>query len=448
MGELGDRIETLIDAFIDGTCDEEDRHRLEVLLRDPQVRSDYLDQMGVHALLQWRHGRIDTGPRLDSCAARPNCRRGVRSWSIAAAILVVLGAAALSSRTWRRGGADTKVAVLIEARGVAWGPGQPPIAAASRIGPGEIRLESGTVKLAFDSGAVVSLEGPADVHVLSGIRIQVVRGRVIARAEGKAKGFTIETPNTVVVDQGTEFGIEIDPSGHTGVVVFEGRVDLERPGRNGGSSPIQRLEQGEAMRVGHSGALSRIVAVERRPGEEAWSTGISADREAVIRSVRDNIRGLDSTKYYRIVHRGLDEDAPAYVDRNHQWNGLGPGGLPEFLKGADYIMPFNEDKWMKNLEVTVEVARPAILYVFFDNREETPFWLSGRFTDTGLDLGLDEVSKPGGPFYLDRGPGRSIDNTFSIWKLEVDRGESVTLGALRKEDEAKAMYGIAAQPCP
>jgi hypothetical protein len=210
----------------------------------------------------------------------------------------------------------------------------------------------------------------------------------------------------------------------------------------------KQLSQGEAISIGRSGDPTRIVSVQRRPGEQAWSAGTSAndDGEAVIRSVHDNIRDLGSSKYYRIVYRGFDEDSPAYVDRNHEWNALTPDGIPEFLRGADYIMPFNDDKFLKNLHVTVELARPATLYVFFDNREEIPRWLSDRFVDTGIDIGLDEVSKPGGPLLSGRGPGVSIDNSFSIWKCEVNQGESVVLGAMRREDEAKAMYGIAAQP--
>ena len=78
-----------------------------------------------------------------------------------------------------------------------------------------------------------------------------------------------------------------------------------------------------------------------------------------------------SSKYYRIVHRGFDDDGPAYVDRNHEWNGLDGRRPPRIPPGADYIMPFNEDKWIKDLQMTVEVARAATLYVFFDNREET-----------------------------------------------------------------------------
>ena len=58
--------------------------------------------------------------------------------------------------------------------------------------------------------------------------------------------------------------------------------------------------------------MSRIISVERRPGDDGWSTAPSADGDSVIRSVRDNIRGLDSSKYYQVVHRGLQEDSPAW----------------------------------------------------------------------------------------------------------------------------------------
>ncbi len=447
MIERGDPIESLLDAVIDGRCDEAGLRRFEALMRDdPRIRAAYLDQMRMHALLQWRHGRVAQG--LDPVEPQPaGSARGGRRRGLAAVLLVGVGLALLAARAAGRWPGAGAVATLVEARGVVWAEGQSPIAVRARITPREIRCRSGTIKLAFDSGATVTLEGPADLRVLSGMRIRAVQGRITARAEGAAKGFAIETPSTLVVDRGTEFGVEVDASGRTGVVVFEGRVDLSRPETADGAVPITRLGQGEALRVGQAGDLSRIVAVERRPGDDGWSTGPSSDRDAVIRSVRDNIRGLDSSKYYQIVRRGLDEDAPAYVDRLHQWNGADPGGLPAFLRGADYIMPFNDDKWMKELQVTVEVAHPATLYLFFDDREEIPPWLSGRFTDTGLDIGLDECSGPrGAPLASGRGPGVSVDHVLSIWECALDRDETITLGALLGMRQNMTMYGIAAVP--
>jgi hypothetical protein len=170
--------------------------------------------------------------------------------------------------------------------------------------------------------------------------------------------------------------------------------------------------------------------------------------------VRDNIRGLGSSKYYQIVHHGLDEDKPAFVDRIHEWNGVDEGGLPGFLRGADYIMTFNDDKWREGLQITVEIGREATVYVLFDARQSIPAWLSERFVDTGARIGLDEggtTANRRADWIVAKGPGRSIDNIFSVWKRELTRGESLQLGALGKaaEKEARtAMYGIAAVPRP
>ena len=128
----------------------------------------------------------------------------------------------------------------------------------------------------FDVGVQVALEGPADLRILSDMRILASRGRITAHVDGRAKGFAIETPNTLVVDQGTEFGVEIDASGQTDVVVFQGLVDLAHSEPDDRTTPIKRLGQGEGMRVGSAGLLSRIISIERRPGGDDWATGLSA----------------------------------------------------------------------------------------------------------------------------------------------------------------------------
>jgi hypothetical protein len=401
------------------------------------------------AALRWRRKRV--GRQIDPTDRQRIGGEG-RSrwrWRRAAVLVIGLGLALLAMWAAHRGQGDGAVATLVEARDVVWANGQAPIAVNARLTPRVIRCRSGTLKFAFDSGALVAVEGLADLEVLSGMRLRTVRGRITARVDDRAKGFAVETPNTVVVDQGTEFGVEVDGSGQTGVVVFEGRVDLARTESADRLAPIKHLGQGEGLRIGSSGSLSRIVAVERRPGDDAWSTGPSADRGAVIRSVHDNLRGPECSKYYQIVRGGLDDDVPAYVDRLHQWNGLDAEGLPGFLRGADYIMPFNDDKWMKDLQVTIEVARPATLFIFFDDRERIPLWLSDQFTDTGINIGLDECSGPQGePLAAGRGPGLSIDHVLSVWKCELEGDESISLGALLGRRQNMTMYGIAAVPRP
>ena len=442
----------LIHGYLDDQLsDEQVRELNDWIKQDPRHAQQFASCSLLHDRLhdQYRSRAVLEGNGLGRAVPKLRQRRQ-RRWGLAAAMLIGLG---LSVLGWRiaRHGQGGEVASLVEARNVVWDVGQTPIAVGTRLGPRDIRCASGTFKLVFDSGVEVALEGPADLRILSGMRILAVRGRLTAHVDGRAKGFAIETPNTLVVDQGTEFGVEVDVSGRTDVVVFQGLVDLAHSEPVDRPAPIKRLGQGEGMRVGNAGLLSRIISVERRPGDDEWATGPSSDQGAVIRSVRDNIRGLDSSKYYQIVRRGLDDDVPAYVDRTHQWNGLDRGGLPAFLRGADYIMTFNDDKWMKDLSVTVQLARSATLYVFYDTRLATPRWLPERFTDTGVSIGLDEGQWPGGsPQSVGRGPGTSIDTVFSVWRCELGPEETIDLGNVGaiKHGVGNAMYGIAAVSRP
>ena len=129
--------------------------------------------------------------------------------------------------------------------------------------------------------------------------------------------------------------------------------------------------------------------------------------------------------FYQTTYRGLQDDALAFSDSpHHQWNGLTSDGLPDFLLGADYIKTFNDYRYMQNFEMKVEFSRPANLYVFADNRLAAPAIGSGKFEDTGVDIGLDE-----GPWLRTISPrklrkvdvhttatgrGNSIDNVFRL----------------------------------
>jgi len=122
--------------------------------------------------------------------------------------------------------------------------------------------------------------------------------------------------------------------------------------------------------------------------------------------------------------------------------------LPKELQRADYVRTFSDYRYMSDLELYVELARPAMLYVFYDNRSPTPAWLSENFKNTGLKVGLDEG--PWGEGMSEQavadGPGESVDNVFSVWQRRCERVGTYKLGAMSKTSEARAMYGVAATP--
>jgi hypothetical protein len=235
------------------------------------------------------------------------------------------------------------------------------------------------------------------------------------------------------------------------VVVYEGKVDLDVLGDNPHSR--RRLERGEAMSVNYQGKISRITTVESSEFLEppqVRAAGAQADR--IITAVSDNVRSLDTAKYYRVIPGGFREDCRAYVDRAHEWNGVDSRGLPAFLVGGDYVMTFNDDKVTTEMEIAVSLSQPAALYVIIDDRVPPPDWLKRDFVDTHWDVGSDEG-------YEDRvidngvGPGESIDHTSSVWRRDVMEPATVVLGALGKEeftlpaeDVERSMYGVVAVP--
>lgn len=58
---------------------------------------------------------------------------------------------------------------------------------------------------------------------------------------------------------------------------------------------------------------------------------------------------------------GLREEALAYVDRPHEWDGVKKSGMPAFLREADDARTFIEDRERNNLKISVTLGHPAKL---------------------------------------------------------------------------------------
>lgn len=333
----------------------------------------------------------------------------------------------------------------------------------TRLAIGEqLRLVEGQANVFFDAGVEVLMIAPCEITLLEEKRISSNSGRISARVIEGGRGFTIDTPVARVVDLGTEFAVSISESGETDVAVFEGEVDLAF-GSEKKAAAVQdpprrdRLVQGQALRINRSGESSRIASIDNRRLPGVRQLPPVFDRPPLISEVRDNISDRDPAmkSFYRIVHSGLREDSQAFVDRVHEWNGVGPEGFPGFLIGADYVLPFNDDKFADDLKVQVSVARPAVVYVFLSDNVDVPDWLRRDFVDTQEDIGLDEGPNRFRPS-LSRadGPGNSVDTVFSIWRREVHEPEVIALGAIERPSEDRSntdgprfpgynMYGIA-----
>jgi hypothetical protein len=318
-----------------------------------------------------------------------------------------------------------------------------------------LALESGMLELVIDNAVQVVLQGPAEFQLVSSRKAIVNSGKLVARVGPAALGFEIETPHAHIVDMGTAFSITVLPEVQTDVVVYEGKVDLMV--RDQTDAPRRRLNSGEGLRIAKDGTLDRITTVEARDFLPPPRLGRQAIQPSeLIASVTDTISSQDTSKFYRIVGQGFGEDCPAFVDRLHQWNGIDETGLPSFLLGADYVMTFNDDKVLTDLQIAVELAHPVTMYILWDDRIEPPTWLKKDFSETGSRVGLDESyidRKHGKSRKLGIGPGDRVDFEFSVWEREVYEASTVVLGPVQFEETdlkprevPQSMYGIAVTP--
>lgn len=93
------------------------------------------------------------------------------------------------------------------------------------VGAGIIELENGYLSLEFFRGAQVSIAGPARLELIDAERVVCHHGKVRAFVPPVARGFTVVTPDSEVVDLGTEFAIEVAEAGRTEIHVFDGEVE-------------------------------------------------------------------------------------------------------------------------------------------------------------------------------------------------------------------------------
>ncbi|PQO25089.1 hypothetical protein C5Y96_26675 [Blastopirellula marina] len=89
-----------------------------------------------------------------------------------------------------------------------------------------LRIAKGLVLLQFARGVKLSIEGPAELKILSDNSAYLNEGRIAAVVPINASGFEIGTPSGKVIDYGTEFGVHVLPNGAAETHVFQGEAEV------------------------------------------------------------------------------------------------------------------------------------------------------------------------------------------------------------------------------
>ncbi|MBA4190020.1 MAG: hypothetical protein C0467_18705 [Planctomycetaceae bacterium] len=236
-------LRTLAQAYCDGALNATDAARLSALLRDnPAAQRSFLEITTIHARLQAEFGPGSVPPKKAE-PRRPRVRTVLLGVAVAATLLlaVVLIRPATNPPV---------VAVLTNSVAARWHGSAAPVPG-SPLAAGRFQLDSGVAEIAFGSGAVAVIEGPAEIELLNAGGAFLHAGQVVVRALAAGAGFSLETPTARVADRGTEYGVQVEAAGETILQVYSGEIVATR--KAAGENPAaQMLDGGRAVRVAGS----------------------------------------------------------------------------------------------------------------------------------------------------------------------------------------------------
>jgi ferric-dicitrate binding protein FerR (iron transport regulator) len=415
--------------YADGSATADLVARLEAeIQRDPEFRKQVVEYLQLDAALADAVNNL-APPNCVAFPVKPRHRFAAIS-SIAAALAL---AGTLAFWTFRSPAAASEVSIDVLESDCF------PARALGRQGlTGNLRLDSGSIRFRLDTGAVVEAVAPADFSIPDPMRLNLRRGNVTAEAGDRAHGFVIETASARVVDQGNRFGVAVDDAGLTDIVAIGGKVDVFEPVRASASSrPLASLSGGDAIRVDRARKAKRLKTVSLR-GDSLMPTG--KHRSNLVGDVSDNVDEPGFNRCYAIVPRALRHNSRLHTDKpSIRWQAPEGSLFPAALRNADVVRTFFHDRRDLDLRITLELKKPATVFIMHDSRKPVPRWLREGFTKT--------------PDALESGPWfRAKDQSeytvkYQVWRRDCPAGE-VVLGPSQDPGSGLrgAMYAIAVKP--
>lgn len=258
-------LEFRLQSLFEGDLDQESLVELQRELEThPEAREAYFDYAQLHNALQLRAEGIDLlrVVPMDQVNRRRQ-RKFITVAIVAAAAAVVIGAAVMGiihSRAPRptlkfvtAPGTDVLVSHYLSG-------GESP--EGSCLEPGSsLEIRRGTVEVDFASGVRGIVRGPAHLTLHHPGLLHLAEGTAWFEVPPGASGFQVSTPDLILTDLGTEFGVVSKADFLHEVHVFRGTVEVAN--RNGLQNK-ELLEAGQA-RVAEPAGQWRSIPVDPKP---------------------------------------------------------------------------------------------------------------------------------------------------------------------------------------
>lgn len=202
-----------------------------------------------------------------------------------------------------------------------------------------IKDASGLMRLNFNNGAIVAVEGPVDFTVVSAMEILLESGRLNAWCPEDAHGFKVRTASAVLKDLGTSFGVSATSDGRSEFMVLDGCVEVEKGGEK------LRLDKGNAVTANRKDTL-KSVAFEPSPFKKTWllASGILSTTGSVAPAdpdVPEKVALAEDDDFVMVIpeKRGVIFNHPLSAEITE------PGSLPGDFDGTvHWVLPVPEKR--------------------------------------------------------------------------------------------------------
>ncbi|MGI9474053.1 MAG: FecR domain-containing protein [Rubripirellula sp.] len=378
------KLHELASAALEGTANESQLQELTKLLRESTAaRDEYLKLMDLHAVLSTE---LVVDPSTPPIPSTPPTRKTIavdeqvessvaptnRGW-LPLTVAAALAACLLIAVTWFRPNGSTaepeSFASIAQGTDAVWQSDT--VTVGDRIGATTLRLKSGIVRLEFDSGVEVTLEGPAEFELFAVEKTQLVSGLLTATVPPGAEGFTVDTPSAQVIDLGTSFGIDIGADGFSKVTVFDGEVEIAPRD----ATEKRLLSEGESVRIGTNYEVEDIT-FDPKPFEKMWPTasGIAGSSESIrfVPPWPKQIRFVQSDDQIFVRPEGhpvrLNTELMVNISEPGDYENLGdlsPSLLQSNTSVRSYILHFSPESQLgrrraKRVTGSITFARPVL----------------------------------------------------------------------------------------
>lgn len=223
-----------VEKQLDDSLAPEAFEQLQQMLMDqPEARELYLDLMHQNAHLQLERVHLSaTSPLSTAESKEPFDRFRSTDRKLWLSAFVATAASLLLMVWWVSPSADSKsapvVAQIVDSSDAQWGDCSLPTAVGSKLSAGRLKIDRGLATIRFASGAVVTLESPAELEIESPLAGHLLAGTAVIDVPDSAHGFTLTTPTAIAIDHGTAFAVTVDTTSQTSSIeVLDGEVEVQ-----------------------------------------------------------------------------------------------------------------------------------------------------------------------------------------------------------------------------